>query len=36
MLYDSKEYSIKEIEEITHVSKSSLYRELGERKEVIK
>lgn len=32
MLYDSKEYTIKEIQEITHVSKSALYRELSRRK----
>jgi DNA invertase Pin-like site-specific DNA recombinase len=33
-LYDSKEYTIKEIEEITHVSKSALYRELDKRKGI--
>lgn len=31
-LYDSKEYSVKEIKEMTGISKSTLYREINKRK----
>ncbi|WP_337955914.1 hypothetical protein [Bacillus weihaiensis] len=31
-LYDTKQYSVKEIEEMTSVSKATLYREIRKRK----